>query len=31
LDDLRAAQEIVICNALRGVLPAIVEWDRSPR
>lgn len=24
LDDLRAAQEIVICNALRGVLPATV-------
>lgn len=30
LDDLRAAQEVVVCNALRGVLPAIVEWDRSP-
>jgi para-aminobenzoate synthetase/4-amino-4-deoxychorismate lyase len=26
LDDLRAAQEVVICNALRGVLPATVEW-----
>ena len=24
LDDLRAAQQIVVCNALRGVLPAVV-------
>lgn len=29
LDDLRAAQEIVMCNALRGVLPAIVAWDHD--
>ncbi len=27
LDDLRRADEIMICNALRGAVPAIVEWD----
>ena len=27
LDDLRGAQEVVVCNALRGALPAIVIWD----
>jgi len=26
LADLRAAQEVVVCNALRGALPAMVEW-----
>jgi para-aminobenzoate synthetase / 4-amino-4-deoxychorismate lyase len=26
LDDLRAAQEIVVCNALRGALSATVVW-----
>jgi para-aminobenzoate synthetase/4-amino-4-deoxychorismate lyase len=26
LDDLRAAQEIAVCNALRGVLPALVAF-----
>ncbi|HYD81175.1 MAG TPA: aminodeoxychorismate synthase component I [Paucimonas sp.] len=25
-DDLRAAQEVVVCNALRGALRAVVEW-----
>lgn len=27
LDDLRAAEEVVVCNALRGALPATVEWN----
>jgi para-aminobenzoate synthetase/4-amino-4-deoxychorismate lyase len=27
LQDLRAAQEVVVCNALRGALPAIVDWS----
>jgi para-aminobenzoate synthetase/4-amino-4-deoxychorismate lyase len=27
LDDLHAAEEVVVCNALRGALPAAVEWD----
>jgi para-aminobenzoate synthetase/4-amino-4-deoxychorismate lyase len=27
LDDLRTAQAVVVCNALRGVLPAIVDWE----
>jgi para-aminobenzoate synthetase/4-amino-4-deoxychorismate lyase len=31
LDDLRLAEEIVVCNALRGVLPARVDWDTCPR
>jgi para-aminobenzoate synthetase / 4-amino-4-deoxychorismate lyase len=26
-DDLRAAEQIVVCNALRGALPATVTWD----
>ncbi len=26
LDDLRAAQQVMVCNALRGALPAVVEW-----
>ncbi|HTN65447.1 MAG TPA: aminodeoxychorismate synthase component I [Burkholderiaceae bacterium] len=26
LDDLRAAQQVLVCNALRGALPAVVEW-----
>lgn len=26
LDDLRAADAIMVCNALRGALPATVEW-----
>jgi para-aminobenzoate synthetase/4-amino-4-deoxychorismate lyase len=27
LDDLRAAEEVIVCNALRGVLNAIVQWS----
>jgi para-aminobenzoate synthetase/4-amino-4-deoxychorismate lyase len=27
LEDLRNAQEIVVCNALRGTLRAVVDWD----
>jgi para-aminobenzoate synthetase / 4-amino-4-deoxychorismate lyase len=27
LDDLRCAEEVVICNALRGALAAAVVWD----
>jgi para-aminobenzoate synthetase/4-amino-4-deoxychorismate lyase len=27
LDDLRNAEEVVVCNALRGALPAVVDWD----
>ncbi|HJU71068.1 MAG TPA: bifunctional anthranilate synthase component I family protein/class IV aminotransferase [Paucimonas sp.] len=27
LDDLRNAQEVAICNALRGVLPVTVTWN----
>jgi para-aminobenzoate synthetase/4-amino-4-deoxychorismate lyase len=30
LDDLRRADEIMICNALRGALPAIIEWGAEP-
>jgi para-aminobenzoate synthetase/4-amino-4-deoxychorismate lyase len=30
LDDLQAADEIVVCNALRGALQATVEWS-GPR
>lgn len=26
LDDLRAADEVIVCNALRGVLPARIVW-----
>jgi len=26
LDDLRLADQVVVCNALRGALPALVEW-----
>jgi para-aminobenzoate synthetase/4-amino-4-deoxychorismate lyase len=26
LNDLRAAEEVVFCNALRGVLPAKIDW-----
>ena len=25
-DDLCRAQEVVVCNALRGILPATVDW-----
>jgi para-aminobenzoate synthetase/4-amino-4-deoxychorismate lyase len=25
-DDLRAAEAICVCNALRGALPATVDW-----
>ena len=25
--DLRAAESVVVCNALRGVLPACVDWE----
>jgi para-aminobenzoate synthetase/4-amino-4-deoxychorismate lyase len=28
LDDVRKAEQIVMCNALRGVLPATMVWDR---
>jgi para-aminobenzoate synthetase/4-amino-4-deoxychorismate lyase len=31
LDDLRAAEAIVVCNALRGVLPATVDWRSDGR
>ncbi|MDB5762002.1 MAG: pabB [Herminiimonas sp.] len=27
LDDLRLAEKVMVCNALRGVLPAVVEWQ----
>lgn len=27
LDDLRRAEEIVVCNALRGVVPATIVWN----
>ncbi|MGH8808743.1 MAG: aminotransferase class IV, partial [Noviherbaspirillum sp.] len=27
LDDLRRAEEVVACNALRGALAAVVVWD----
>jgi len=26
LTDLRRAEEIVVCNALRGALPAVIDW-----
>jgi para-aminobenzoate synthetase/4-amino-4-deoxychorismate lyase len=26
LTELRRADEIIVCNALRGVLPAVIEW-----
>lgn len=26
LDDLRRAQQVLVCNALRGAIPAVVEW-----
>lgn len=26
-DDLRAAEEVVVCNALRGFLPAVIDWE----
>lgn len=26
-DDLRAAEEVIVCNALRGVLPASIVWQ----
>jgi para-aminobenzoate synthetase/4-amino-4-deoxychorismate lyase len=26
-DDLRAAQEVVVCNALRGAMRAVVDWS----
>jgi para-aminobenzoate synthetase/4-amino-4-deoxychorismate lyase len=26
LTDLRRAEEIVVCNALRGALPATIDW-----
>ena len=29
LDDLRRAQEVVVCNALRGALPATIVWPRD--
>ncbi|MES2024522.1 MAG: aminodeoxychorismate synthase component I [Pseudomonadota bacterium] len=28
LDDVRNAEEIVVCNALRGVLPAVIDWEK---
>jgi para-aminobenzoate synthetase/4-amino-4-deoxychorismate lyase len=27
MDDLRNAEEIFMCNALRGVLPAVIDWN----
>jgi para-aminobenzoate synthetase/4-amino-4-deoxychorismate lyase len=27
LDDLRQAEEIVVCNSLRGALPATLDWE----
>lgn len=30
LQDLRAAEEVVVCNALRGVLQAAVVWEQAP-
>ena len=27
--DLRVAEAVVVCNALRGVLPAQIDWQRS--
>ncbi len=27
LDDLRAADEVIVCNSLRGVLPAVIAWN----
>lgn len=27
LDDLRRAEEVVVCNALRGALPAVILWN----
>ena len=29
LDDLRDAEAIVVCNALRGVLSAVVDWEAA--
>ena len=28
LEDVRNAEEIVVCNALRGVLPAVIDWTQ---
>jgi para-aminobenzoate synthetase / 4-amino-4-deoxychorismate lyase len=30
LDDLRRAEQIRACNALRGPLPATIDWDAPP-
>lgn len=27
LDELQAAEEVVVCNALRGALPAVIDWE----
>lgn len=29
LNDLRRAEEVVVCNALRGALPAVILWNES--
>jgi len=29
LDDLRRADAVVACNALRGALPAVIDWDQA--
>ncbi len=29
LDDLRGADEVMVCNALRGALPAVVDWNQA--
>ncbi|HEV2611134.1 MAG TPA: aminodeoxychorismate synthase component I [Noviherbaspirillum sp.] len=29
LDDLRGAEEVVVCNALRGALPAVIDWNQA--
>ncbi|MBC7502358.1 MAG: aminodeoxychorismate synthase component I [Herminiimonas sp.] len=30
LDDLRRADDVMVCNALRGVMPAQVVWEAMP-
>jgi para-aminobenzoate synthetase/4-amino-4-deoxychorismate lyase len=29
-EDLRRAEKVVVCNALRGVLDAVIDWDAPP-
>lgn len=28
-NDLEAAEEVVACNALRGILPAVIDWEMN--